>query len=331
MGRAEPMAVTITLTAFVDGQAQAPSAVAAGFTRTPRAAGAVLWLDVAQPTAAELLLLEEELALPPLAVEDVREAHQRPKVNHYEDWVLIVCYAAQYGPGDDAMSFHEVDLFVGRDYVLTVRQEPALDEKVLRDDLTMTQGRPLRSNSALAHAVLDRVVDAYFGVTDEIESRVEAIDERVWDGLGQEDLAQAFALRRDLVRFRRVVAPLRELLTILVRRERGVFDDSMDEHLRDLYDHVVTVHEEIEMSRDLLASTLDGHLSRVSNRMNETVLKVSAWAAIIAVPTVIASIYGMNFVDMPELKWSAGYPGALALMTAAAAALYALFKRRGWL
>ncbi len=116
------------------------------------------------------------------------------------------------------------------------------------------------------------------------------------------------------MRFRRLVAPLRELLTIVVRREHGVFDDAMDEHLRDLYDHVVTVHEEIEMSRDLLASALDGHLSIVSNRMNETVLKVSAWAAIIAVPTVIASIYGMNFVDMPELHWSAGYPGALALM-----------------
>ncbi len=325
------MAVTITLTAFVGGQAQAPRAAAAGFAHTPRAADEVVWLDVAQPGDDELRLLEEELSLPALLIEDVREAHQRPKVDQYEDGALIVCYAARYAPGDEAMSFHEIDVVLGRDYVLTVRQQPALDDAPLRRALTVTDGRPLRNSSALAYAVLDHVVDGYFDVSDEIESRIEAIDERVWEGLTSDDLARAFALRRDLVRFRRLVAPLRELLTIVVRREHGVFDDTMDEHLRDLYDHVVTVHEEIEMSRDLLASALDGHLSIVSNRMNETVLKVSAWAAIIAVPTVIASIYGMNFVDMPELRWSAGYPGALALMAAAAVALYATFKRRGWL
>ena len=193
--------------------------------------------------------------------------------------------------------------------MLTVRPRPAFDDAALRRALTATEGRPLRNSSALAYAVLDHVVDAYFDVSDEIEARIEAIDERVWDGLTSDDLARAFALRRDLVRFRRVVAPLRELLTIVVRRERGVFDDTMDQHLRDLYDHVVTVHEEIEMSRDLLASALDGHLSVVSNKMNETVLKVSAWAAIIAVPTVIASIYGMNFVDMPELQLERRVPG----------------------
>jgi magnesium transporter len=325
------VAVTITLTGFVGGQAQAPRAAEPGFARAPRAAGEVVWLDVAQPGEQELRLLEEELSLPALLIEDVREAHQRPKVDQYADCALIVCYAARYSPGDEAMSFHEIDVVLGRDYVLTVRQLPALDDTALRGALTATGGRPLRNSSALAYAVLDHVVDGYFNVSDEIEARIEAVDERVWDGLTGDDLARAFALRRDLVRFRRLVAPLRELLTIVVRREHGVFDDAMDEHLRDLYDHVVTVHEEIEMSRDLLASALDGHLSIVSNRMNETVLKVSAWAAIIAVPTVIASIYGMNFVDMPELRWSAGYPGALALMAAAAVALYAIFKRRGWL
>ncbi len=319
------------MTAFVDGQAQAPRVAEAGFARAPRAAGEILWLDVEQPSEDELLLLEAELTLPALAVDEVRAAHQRPKVNQYEDCVLIVHYAARYAPGDESLSFSEIDLFVGRDYVLTVRPRPAFDDAALRRDLTATEGRPLRNSSALAYAVLDHIVDAYFDVSEEIEARIETIDERVWDGLTSDDLARAFALRRDLVRFRRVIAPLRELLTIVVRRERGVFDDTMDHHLRDLYDHVVTVHEEIEMSRDLLASALDGHLSVVSNRMNETVLKVSAWAAIIAVPTVIASIYGMNFVDMPELKWSAGYPGALTLMAAAAVALYAVFKRRGWL
>jgi magnesium transporter len=325
------MAVTISLTTFVGGQAQAPGAAEAGFGRAPRAADEVVWLEVAQPTAGELRLLEEELALPALLIEDLREAHQRPKVDQYEDCALIVCYAARYAVGDEAMSFHEIDIVMGRDYMLTVRQQPALDDAALRGDMTATDGRPLRSSSALAYAVLDLVVDGYFEVSDEIESRIEAIEERVWGGLTSDDLTQAFKLQRDLVRFRRLVAPLREVLSIVVRREDGIFDDSLDEHLRDLRDHVVTVHEEIEMSRDLLTSALDGHLSLVASRRNEIMLKVSAWAAIIAVPTLIASIYGMNFVHMPELRWAAGYPFAITLMAATAVALYATFKRHGWL
>ncbi len=144
-------------------------------------------------------------------------------------------------------------------------------------------------------------------------------------------MSEAFALRRDLARFRRVVAPMREVLTLMVRREGGILDDSIDEDLRDLYDHVITVHEEIEMSRELLAAALEGHMSVVSNRLNEVVLRVSAWAAIIAVPTVIASVYGMNFRHMPELHWSFGYPFALVLMVACAVGLYLAFKRQRWL
>jgi magnesium transporter len=322
--------VTVSLTPFVDGRAGALEVVTTDLAQR-RAGGGVLWIDVAEPSAGELDRLREALDLPALAVANVGDGHQRPKVEEYEGCVLIVVHAVELGAGDESATLHEVDVFVGRDYVLTVRQQPALDEAVLRAPLTATDGRPLPSSSAVAHAVLDRVVDGYFAVSDEIESRIETVDEQVWDGLTKDDLARAFALRRDLVRIRRVVAPLREMLTIVVRREHGIFDDALDEHLRDLYDHVVTVHEEIEMSRDLLASTLDGHLSIVSNRMNETVLKVSAWAAIIAVPTVIASIYGMNFAEMPELHWRAGYPGALVLMAAAAGGLYATFRRRGWL
>jgi magnesium transporter len=323
--------VSITPIPFVEGRALAPGTTLEEARRSHGRREVLLWLDVAEPDAEELRSLGEELDLPELALEDLREGNQRPKVDQYEDWVLIVAYAASFGAADERVSLNEVDVLVGRDRLVTVRQRPALGPTYLRERVTATGGRPLHTSTALAHAVLDGIVDGYFAVTDEIESRIEALDDRVWDGLGRDDLTRAFALRRDLARFRRVVAPVRELLTIVVRREHGVLDDTMDEHLRDLYDHVVTVHEEIEMSRELLASTLEGHLSLVSNRMNETVLKVSAWAAIIAVPTVIASIYGMNFRDMPELAWRGGYPAALGLMATAALALYVTFKRRGWL
>lgn len=324
--------MSIAVTPFVDGRAGRPAAAARGFGRDLGADQDVVWIDAAEPDEAELVLLQEELGLPASAVSDLREARQRPKVvAHDEDVVLVVLHAVLLAPEDESASFHEVDLLVSRSYVLTVRQRPALDAGILHDALTEPGAPPLRTPSAVADAVLDRIVEGYFAVADEIETRIETVDERVWDGLTKEDLARAFALRRDLVRIRRVIAPLREVLTIVVRREHGVLDDALDQHLRDLHDQVVTVHEQIELSRDLLASTMDGHLSIVSNRMNETVLKVSAWAAIIAVPTVIASIYGMNFRDMPELGWSGGYPASLVLMAAAAGALYATFKRRGWL
>ena len=202
---------------------------------------------------------------------------------------------------------------------------------IRRHRLTSRNGRALRSSTALAHAVLDFIVDDYFVATEDIERRIEDLDLQAYTGLDDKGVQRAFALRRDLVRFRRVVGPLREVLNAMVRRDSGVLDDSVDEHLRDLHDHVVTVYEDIEMARDLLAGDFEAHQSAVSNRMNEIVLKVSAWAAIIAVPTVIASIYGMNFRNMPELHWSVGYPGALLLMVAAAVSLYLAFKRQHWL
>jgi magnesium transporter len=324
--------MALTLTSFAGGAARPGGVPIEQLGELARRPDELVWVDAAAPTPGELDLLERQLGLPPLAVEDAREAHQRPKADLYADCALIVAYAVSTDASDAGrLSFHEIAMFVGRSYFVTVRQAPQADTARLTHWLTETQGRPLRSTTALAHAALDVIVDRYFKVVEEMQSSIEDLDDRVWDGLRQEDLTRAFALRRDLVRFRRMVSPLREMLNALVRREGGVLDDSVDENLRDLHDHVVTVHEEIEMARELLATALEAHLSMSSNRLNRVVLRVSAWAAIIAVPTVIASIYGMNFERMPELHWSFGYPFALTLMIAAALALYAIFKRQDWL
>lgn len=325
--------MTILVTRFKDGLAQEPEEADGDKLHTFVAAGhGLVWFDVDAPAADDFEMLRRELRLPELAVESAREGRQRPKIDNYDDCALVVAYAAKMGNGaHHRLKLNELSLFVGRDFLLSVRQAAAGDEDPLRRRLTATEGRPLKSSTALAHALLDTVVDGYFTTMDDIERRIEDIDRKAYGGLDEAQMRKAFGLRRDLVRFRRVVSPLRELLNTMVRREGGVLDDTVDEHLRDLYDHVVTVYEDIEMSRDLLAGDLEAHLSAVSNRMNEIVLKVSAWAAIIAVPTVIASIYGMNFVHMPELHWRVGYPGALALMTAAAVGLYAAFRRQHWL
>jgi magnesium transporter len=332
--RAECCFVTITLTPFSAGRA-GPTVAGSGTLRELLSAGAdeLVWIDASRPTAEEMAGLQETLELPPLAVEDALEAQQRPKVDQYERCVFVVVYEAALDGGapDARLELGELALFVGARYFLTVRQREPVTEDSFAHRLLTTEGHPLRTTTAMAHAVLDHIVDEYYAVTESLESRIEDIDDMVWSGIRQDDLTRAFALRRDLVRFRRVVAPLREVLNVLVRHEGGVLDDAADEYLRDLYDHVVTVYEEIEMSRDLLAGALEGHLAVVSNRMNEVVLKVSAWAAIIAVPTVIASIYGMNFVRMPELRWHLGYPMALAMMVAAALSLYLVFKQKRWI
>jgi magnesium transporter len=162
---------------------------------------------------------------------------------------------------------------------------------------------------------------------------VEEIEETlVWgDTRRREDLSAAYRVRRDVIYLRRVVAPLREVFNSLVRRDEVLFDHHLDDYFRDLYDHVIRVYEELDTDRDLLAAALEDHLSVVSNRLNGVVLKVSAWAAIIALPTFIASLYGMNFHHIPELSWGFGYGYALILMAATGGLLFAFFKRSGWL
>jgi magnesium transporter len=287
----------------------------------------LLWLDLVEPTVEELDALGAALGLPSRAVEDALEGRQRPKIEHYADCVAVVTYAATSGvDADGAVLFEELQLLVSKRWVVTVWRTPSAAADRVRARV-LGPDRPAASDSttSLAYAVLDEVVDGYFGVLEELQERIERVDETVWAQPDDADLSEAFALRRDLARF------MREVLTVMVRREGGVLDDSIDEDLRDLYDHVITVHEEIEMSRELLSAALEAHMSVVSNRLNEVVLKVSAWAAIIAVPTVIASIYGMNFRDMPELRWAFGYPFAVALMIACAVGLYLTFKRQRWL
>jgi len=292
----------------------------------------LVWVDAVTPTAEEIAALEEEFGLHPLAVEDALNAHQRPKVDRYDGFVFVVAYGASVE--DEGVQQHELGLFVAPNYVLTIRHEPPLDIANLRARLLRATAE-LRDSGGpfLAYAVLDEVVDGYFTVMAHLQDRVEEIEETlVWgDTRSPENLSVAYRVRRDVIYFRRVVAPLREVFNALVRRDEVLFDHHLDEYFRDLYDHVIRVYEELDTDRDLLAAALEDHLSVVSNRLNGVVLKVSAWAAIIALPTFIASVYGMNFHHMPELHWGFGYGYALLLMFGTGGLLFALFKKSGWL
>jgi magnesium transporter len=290
----------------------------------------LVWVDVTRPSAVELLQLQEEFDLPPLAVEDAVEAHQRPKIHRYERSLFAVAYGASMSLGGIHLS--EVGMFVAPLFVITVRHDPILDIEPVRRRLE-TAPRDLQQRAAfIAYAMLDHLVDGYFDVLEEVEDRLADLEESLMQDRPEAgDLSATFQLRRDIVSFRRVVAPLREVLNTLLRRDETGLGPELDEYFRDLYDHVIKVYEELDVGRELLSAALEAYMSVVSNRLNNVVLKVSAWAAIIAVPTFIASVYGMNFRHMPELRWGFGYPTAILAMLACAGVLYALFKRRGWL
>jgi magnesium transporter len=328
----EPAPMTLTASVFSDGVHREEEVPLEQISDLLEDRHNFVWVDAVSPTAADIAILEQEFGLHPLAVEDALNAHQRPKLDHYEGYVFVVAYAASLATG--RVRLHELGMFVAANYAITIRHDPPFDIAGLHARLDRAAAELRASGGAfVAYAVLEHIVDGYFDVIATLQDRLEQIEESlVWSTSGKQiDLSTAYQVRRDVIYFRRVVAPLREVFNSLVRRDEALFDHELDEYFRDLYDHVIRVYEELDTDRDLLAAALEDHLSVVSNRLNTVVLKVSAWAAIIAVPTFIASLYGMNFRHIPELSWGFGYGYALLLMAATGGALYAFLKHRKWL
>jgi len=295
--------------------------------------GALVWVDVDDPAPEETEQLGEEFGLHPFALEDAMTPHQRPKIERYEGYVFVVAYAAK--PREDGGPvMDEVSMFVAHNYVVTIRHGGGGMLDAARDRIDRTPSLVRGGGSQVAYAVLDEIIDGYFPVVESFEARIEQAEEDlIGDGSGDTtgSLAEAFQIKRDLLTFRRVVAPLRDVLGRVVHIDQAVLGVDLDTEFRDLYDHVLRVYDELDTQRDLVTSILEAHLSVVSNRLNTVVLKLSSWAGIVLVPTMIAGIYGMNFDHMPELHWRFGYIYALALMGGSALVLWVRFKRSGWL
>jgi magnesium transporter len=298
--------------------------------------GTLVWVDMAEPSAEAVELLVEEFAVERLEAEDLLHPRQRPKLERYGDHFLLVVYDCAL----DGTRFvaREIDVVLGDGWLVTVRKPSDdgdapvdLDEAVHRFE---RQRREVGATDEgfLLYVLLDTIVDGYFDLTDRIDTRLEELEDVVF-GVGAETDTQRdiYKLRETLVGFRRVAAPLREVVSALQRREVEFFGDAAIAHLRDVYDHVLRVSELNEAQRDLMTGALEAHLAVVSNRMNEVMKATSSWGAILVVATLIAGIYGMNFGHMPELRWYFGYPFALGLMAVSTLALYRAFKARGWL
>ena len=291
---------------------------------------ALVWLDIDQPNEESMRMLGEEFGFHELALEDCLHPHQRPKIEQYGSYFFVVAYGME--TGDRSMTEHEIAMFVGRNFLVTVRKDPAFDLGPVikrwdaRSDLAGEGG------GYLLYVLLDEVVDGYFEALDFYEDRSEDLDERVFGG-GADSAAQGeiFRLKKDLVVFRRTVAPLRDVLDVMQRRTIDVVTPALEPYYRDVYDHVLRVTDYVDGLRDILSSALEAQLAVVSNRLNEVMKTLTSWAAIILVPTLIAGIYGMNFRHIPELDWLFGYPFALGLMLISGGVLYRMFKRRHWL
>jgi magnesium transporter len=299
---------------------------------------AFVWIGLYEPDEEEFDSVRREFDLHELAVEDAIKAHQRPKLEVYDDTVFAVLKTARYLEAEEAVEFGEIMLFIGPQFVVTVRHKPASELRGVRKHI---EGRPDLLGfgpGAVLYAIMDRVVDDYLPVIEGLDQDVKEVETQVFSEEGHNPAERIYMLKREVIEFHQATAPLAEPLDRLVRGQVPLLHEDMPEYFRDVQDHLLRVVDQVSGFRELLNSVLQANLTQVALRQNEVGMqqnadmrKISAWVAIVAVPTMIAGIYGMNFEHMPELTWTIGYPLALAAMALACAALYRAFKRNGWL
>lgn len=304
-----------------------------------RSAGGFVWIGLHEPSEKEFELVTHEFGLHPLAVEDALKAHQRPKLEVYDDSLFVVLKPVVYEPESDAVSTGEVMLFLGDAFVVTVRHGVGSPLKAVRERLEREPKLLGKGPTSVLYAVADAVVDHYLEVATELGTDLEELEAEVFspDGGGSRNTAsRIYTFKRQILEFRRATVPLSMPLTRLagVGAYGGTVpfvNDKARPFFRDVNDHLARVNESVEGLDRLVSDVLSAHLAQMSVRQNDDMRKISAWAAMAAIPTMIAGIYGMNFEHMPELHWVWSYPAVIAVMAVLEVLLYRTFKRRGWL
>ena len=289
----------------------------------------LVWVDVAAPTEEDLKLVQEEFSLHALAMEDVRERHQRPKLEHYPTHAFLVSYTSER---------KELDFFIGPTWLITVREDEGPYEASFIDNARKRFERTRSEHATvgfLLYVVLDELVDGYFLHNDQLEDTLEQIENQIFDERQpaeerriQQDL---FEIRRVLLSYRRLALPMRDVVAALLRGEVEWLDSNTLTHLQDVYDHVLRVIDMVDHDRELMGNAVDAHLAIISNHQNRVMKRMTSWGAILLGSTLITGVYGMNFSHMPELDWSWGFWWALALMAFVTIAGYMWFRAKDWL
>jgi magnesium transporter len=330
---------------YVDGQRHdAPNSLSDTFEAAEQLDG-IAWIGLVHPEPSEFDAVAAEFEIHELAIEDAVRAHQRPKIERYGHTLFIALKAARYVDREERVEFSEIHLFVGDRFVITVRHGEASHLAQVRARLEAEPDLLRRGPQAIMYAILDRVVDDYRPVVDGLQNDIDEIETEVFGGTA-DVTRRTYQLTREVIEFQRATKPISGMIAALTTGgEKYGLDLELARYLRDVQDHAIQIQEQVTGFRDLLQSIVNVNLAIVglrqndetkalteaSLRQNDEVKKISAWAAILFAPTLIGTIYGMNFDHMPELHWRAGYPMAVALMVITGYVLFAIFRRRGWL
>ena len=285
-----------------------------------------LWIGLFEPTIEELTHFAEPLNLHPLAVEDAVEAHQRPKVERYDDHLFMSIKTITYD--NDNIETAEINAFLGQHYLVTVRHGKGHDLREVRRRAESDEHELEHGAIAALYAVADSVVDEYEEVAAELETDVQEVEASVFSAVRTSDSSRIYRLKRETLEFKRAVIPLREPIR---RFALGAMPEDAQPYFRDIADHLDRVAESIDNTDKLLDNALSAHLAQLSIQQNDDMRKLAAGAALFGVPTAIAGIYGMNFDHMPELSWTFGYPLVLVVIAGLCAYIYSRFKKSGWL
>ncbi|MGB3772773.1 MAG: magnesium/cobalt transporter CorA [Rhodococcus sp. (in: high G+C Gram-positive bacteria)] len=310
-----------------------------------RACGGMAWIGMYRPDHAEIESVATEFSLHHLAVEDTVAAHQRPKLERYGDQLFVVLHPARYVDETEKVEFGELHVFCGPDFVVTIRHAESPNLQIVRKRLEDAPALLDQGAEAVLYAVLDQVVDEYLPVVAGLENDIDEIDDQLFTG-DPGVSRRIYELSREVIEFQRATHPLVSMIEALGRgSEKYNVDIELQRNLRDVLDHAIRITERVDTFRANLQNALSVHttlvgqrqndemraMTQVSLEQNEQVKRISSWGAIFFAPTLIAGIYGMNFEDMPELKWGLGYPAALAAMVFVSGALYVVFRRQKWL
>lgn len=293
---------------------------------------ATVWFDLCEPTAADLASVAEELGLHPLAVEDAVSEHQRPKLDRYDSHLFMTAYAVRLDTASGELAAFEVDAFVTRNALVTVRKTEGFDIHQVTARWDNSPDLAKYGVAFLLHGLLDCIVDGHFEAVQSLDEQIEDLEDLLFQPVNKDSETErrTFELRKSLVLLRRNVLPMREVVNTVLRRDLHVVDDAMQPYYQDVYDHVLRATEWTESLRDLVSTIRETHLTMQGNRLNVIMKQVTSWAAIIAVPTAVTGFYGQN-VPYPGFQKESGLWSTTIIMVVLSVGLYIWFRKRDWI
>jgi magnesium transporter len=291
-----------------------------------------VWVGLREPSEQLLRRVQQAFGLHDLAVEDALRAHQRPKLEQYGESIFVVLRTVRRNRERRSIDWGETHIFLGPNYIVSVRHGPSLGYADVRARCESTPLLLSRGPGFVLYALMDFIVDQFFPIIEALEDELETLEERIFgEKFSRATTEQIYELKRELLEIKRAVSPVVDICNRLVRFDLALIPDDTRPYFRDIYDHAIRINERVDTLRELLTTALEANLALISVAQNEDMKRLAGWAAIIAVPTMIAGLYGMNFEIMPELHWWFGYPLAVAVMAGLCGYLYVRFKRSGWL